>query len=201
METIQITFEQPEHLRLRDTVYFACGPDRVDKAEIASFRAVVFNTENGILALPKAARLTILASSAYFKDVEWNDVPLKYLTTDEDKATEWAVFYPVQCSKEDWFKAIGKRPTFKEIRKALGKKGLDSEVSLDECELQRCCAHISDIRDVFEICQEKKGLMGWHRKHLKWLIETAPHDMDNFIGSILSRVLKQLNLEFEWTKQ
>ena len=82
MTDIQITFEKPD-FELGQTVFFVAGPGDIEEAEIRAFRAWILEAKEGIMAVAKAARLSIFASSDYFDDVDYDDVPLKYLTTDK----------------------------------------------------------------------------------------------------------------------
>lgn len=63
----------------------------------------------------------------------------------EEEVKELVKWHPVKgLAKEEWKKAIG---------------GRDDAESLENCELSRCCAVISDTRDLLLKCQEEGGLI------------------------------------------
>jgi hypothetical protein len=68
----------------------------------------------------------------------------KVYSTKEEAET-LAKWHPVEnISLEEWERAIGNR---------------ENDDSLDTCELSRCCAIISDIRDILLDCKENQGLI------------------------------------------
>lgn len=195
---IKITFRHPSDFKIDDKVYWVRGPESVTEGKITAFGATIVRSRNTLIAIPQTARLSVLAYSDYF-EVDWDAVPLQYLTKDKAKALAWFLFFPVKCDGDDWIKAIGKRPTFEEIEKAAREKTYDSEDSLDTCELQRCCANISDVRDALIRCMDKGGLIGWERENLQWLVNNSCHDKPKDTP-ILNSILEQLGVKWKEEK-
>ncbi|MBR9691420.1 hypothetical protein GOV06_01415 [Candidatus Woesearchaeota archaeon] len=88
---------------------------------------------------------------------------------DREKAEAASKFLEVKADEETWKLAIGDRKVEDE----------DSPYDLDNCGLPRCCANISEARNILLYCQEEGGLIA--------------HDRDN----LLSLLLDRHDLEFE----
>lgn len=196
--TIKVDMEFPRSIfDLGKEVYVVLGPNDISEGNITAYRTwVIKDGDDKILIIPNAVRLSIFTITDYFPNIEDDAVPFCYLTDDKEKAKKWSEVIPVDCSDEDWFKAIGKRPTFEEIKKAAKEKTFDSEDSLEECELASCCASISDVRTILIKCQENKGLIGWEVEALQKAVNNSNHDMPED-SPILTNILKQLDVEWK----
>jgi len=186
--------EFPDFLKLGEQVYVVYGPGKIKRARIDCYNAKVFEDPElgNVSCCPFAAVFSTYFTNDYFGNINWNIVPFDFIAKDENQAKEWAKFYPVKCSDEDWYKAIGSRPGSLEISDENDEK-LES---LDDCELGTCCSTISDIRSMLIKCRDHKGLIGMEIIHLRSIINNGSHDMpeDAFI---LEKILKQLKIKWE----
>lgn len=83
----------------------------------------------------------------------------------EELAGELAQWHPVSdLSEADWKQAIGDR---------------EDDASLEECELSRCCAVISAIRDLLLKCQEDGGLVERDVRTLRQLFGEHEYPLPN----------------------
>lgn len=194
--TIKIDMEVPLSIfGLGKTVFVVLGPGHYCQGQITAYRSWVLESDGKIIVLPNAVRLSTYTLTNYFDDIDDDAVPFRYLTDNEGKASGWSRVIPVECSDEDWFKAIGERPTFEEIKKGAEEKTFDSEESIEECELASCCAGISNVRTILIKCQKNKGLIGWEVESLQEAVNNSGHDMAED-APILTNILKQLNVEW-----
>jgi hypothetical protein len=190
METVSPKFD------LGETVFAVLGQDRYVDGEITAYRTwALKDRDGGILVLPNAVRLSAFTHGEYFEDIESDAVPFCYLTDNEEQAAKWSKVVSVKCSDEDWFKAIGQRPTFDEMIKAAKEGTHDSEDSLEESELGSCCANLSDIRTMLIKCKENTQLTMWEVERLQWLCDNACHDFPED-APILKNILEQLNVKW-----
>ena len=99
----------------------------------------------------------------------------------EELAKELAQWHPVSdFSEADWKQAIGDRR---------------DDQSLDESELSRCCALISNIRDLLLKCQEDGGLIERDVRILRKLLKEHEYPLPNgHRPANLDKVLGQLGL-------
>lgn len=176
-------------------VFVILGPDRYSQGQITAYRTWAIPHENTILVMPNAVRLSIFTMTDYFDDIEDDAVPFRYLTDDEEQAKKWAEVTSAECSDEDWFKAIGQRPSFEEMEQAVKDDDDDAEDSLEESELGSCCANLSDIRTMLIKCKENKGLTGWEVERLQWLCDNACHEFPEDAPT-LKNILEQLNVKW-----
>ncbi len=177
-------------------VYAVLGPDRYCHSEITAYRSFIFNGRLGIMAIPNAVRLSAYTLTDYFEDIEQNAVPFKYLTDDEEQAKNWVKVTPIECSDEDWFKAMGQRPTVEEMIQAGKDETFDSEDSLEESELGVCCANLAAVRTMLIKCKEHKGLTGWEVERLQWMCDNVCHDFPEDAPT-LKNILEQLNVTWK----
>jgi hypothetical protein len=180
---------------LGKTVYAILGPERFVQGQVTAFRSWVVDGRDGIVVLPNAVRLSAFTHGDYFSDIEDDAVPFRYITDDEEQVIKWSQVVSVKCSDEDWFKAIGQRPTFEEMVKAAKEKIYDSEDSLEESELGSCCANLSDIRTMLIKCKENTQLTVWEVERLQWLCDNACHDFPEDAPN-LKNILEQLNVNW-----
>ena len=194
---MKIEFEKP-NFDLNEEVWVICGPNHTMKSSIIAFQSLIFkDSKDSIIGIAQQAKLANLILDDYFDDIDdRNIVPFKYLTKDEDKAREWMKVYPATMTDEEWLKMIGKRPTFKEIKESFKNKKFDSESSIDECELSRCCGNISDIRDCLYRCLLMGSLIGWEREDLQWKIDNSNHDIPEN-HKLLDKIFLQLNIKWK----
>jgi len=182
---------------LGNKVYGVLGPRNTCCGEITAYQT--WAAENGkdeILVMPFAARLSVFTITDYFSDIDDDAIPFRYLTDDKEEAERWSKVIFVECSDEDWFIAIGHRPTVAEMVEA-GKRGLfDSEDSLEESELGSCCSNIAAIRNILVRSQERGSIIGWEAEHLQLLVDSSGHDMPED-APVLADILKQLNIEWK----
>ena len=177
-------------------VYVVLGPCRDSQGEITAYRTwALKDRDDNIIVIPNAVKLSIFTFADYFGDIEEDAVPFKYLTDDEEQVKRWSKVHPVKCSDEDWFKAIGQRPTFDEMIESAKEETYDSEDSLEESELGSCCADIAEIRTILIKCKEKKSLIGWEVEHLQKVLNSCSHEMPED-APILKNILGQLNLDW-----
>ncbi len=195
--TIKVDMQVPRPIfSLGKKVYVVLGPDRICQGQITAYQSWVIEDKDGILVMPNAVRLTIFTLTDYFPDIEDDVVPFRYLTDNEERAKKWSEVVPVDCSDEDWLKAIGRRPSVEEMIKAAKEKTFDSEESLEESELASCCAGISHVRTILIKCQENKSLIGWEVEALQEAVNNSSHGMPEE-APILTNILKQLNVEWK----
>jgi len=179
---------------LGETVFAILGPDNYCQGQVTAYRSWVTKDKDKILVIPTEARLSTFTLSDYFKDIEQDAVPFRYLTDDEEQAKNWSGVIPVDCSDEDWFKAIGKRPDIEKMI-AKDKYSYDLEDSLEDSELGVCCANISAVRDMLIKCRDNKGLIGWEVERLQGLCRNSYHDFPEDAPT-LTNILKQLNVKW-----
>ena len=179
-------------------VYVVLGPGDTCQGRVTAYQALVIDNHDSLWVMPNAVRLDTFTITDYFDDIEDDAVPWCYLTDNEDQVKKWAESVPVECSDEDWFKAIGQRPTFEEIKKAAEEKTFDSEDSLENSELGSCCANLAEVRTILIKCKENKGLIVWEVVQLQDALNGCCHDMPED-ALILKNILKQLNVE--WKEQ
>ncbi len=178
-------------------VYVVLGPGHTCQGRVTAYHSLVIdNHDDSLWVLPHAVRLDTFTITDYFDDIEDDAVPWCYLADNGETVRRWSESVSVEFSDEDWFKAIGKRPTFEEIKKAAEEKTFDSEDSLEESELGSCCAGIADVRTILIKCQENKGLIVWEVEQLQQAINGAGHDMPED-APILKNILKQLKVEWK----
>jgi len=188
----------PPKFELGKDVYVVLGPGRTCQGCVTAYQAWVIDNKPGLWVMPQAVRLDTITITDYFDDIEQDVVPWCYLTDDEEQVKKWAEVVHVECSDEDWFKAIGQRPTFEEIKESVKNKKFDSENSLEESELGSCCANLSNIRTALIKCKENKGLIVWEVELLQELCDNACHEFPED-APILKNILKQLNVEWSVT--
>jgi len=178
-------------------VYAVLGPDRYCQGQVTAYRTWAIRDGEGMVSVfPNAVRLSTFTITDYFDDIEDDVVPFRYLTDDEEQVKKWAEVVSVELSGEDWFKAIGYRPTFEEIKESVKSGKFDSEDSLEESELGSCCAALADVRTILIKCKENRGLIVWEVECLQSAINGCCHDMPED-ASILANILKQLNIEWK----
>lgn len=177
-------------------VYVVLGPGQTCQGRVTAYHSLVINNHNGLWVMPHAVRLDTFTITDYFDDIEDDAVPWRYLADNKETVIRWAEVIPVEFSDEDWFKAIGKRPTFEEIKKAAKEETFDSEDSLEESELGSCCAGIADIRTILIKCQQNNGLIVWEVEALQKAVDNSSHDKPAD-SPIFTNILKQLNIEWE----
>ena len=99
----------------------------------------------------------------------------------EELAREFAQWHPViDLSEADWKQAIGDR---------------EDDENLEECELSRCCAAISAIRDLLLKCQEDGGLAERDVRNLRQLLGEHEYPMHNGQRPAnLDKIIGQLGL-------
>jgi hypothetical protein len=190
METVSPKFD------LGETVYALLGPSRYVQGEITAYRTWALKDRDGnIVVLPNAVRLSAFTHGEYFEDIESDAVPFRYLTDNEEQAIRWSQVTSVKCSDEDWFKAIGKRPTFEEMVAAGKLQTFDSDDSLEESELGSCCANLAQIRTMLIKCKENTQLTMWEVELLQECCDNACHDFPED-APILKNILMQLNVKW-----
>lgn len=184
----------PEYLALGKKVYIIYGPNKVKSAKITAYHATVFNDPElgDTSCCPFALSLSAYFISDYFSAINWDVVPFDFIAKDENQAKEWAKFYPVEFSEEDWYKVIGERPNSLDISEENDK----NMESLEDCELGICCAIISAIRSTLIKCRDHKGLIGMEIIRLENVMNNGTHDMPEN-APILENILKQLKIKWE----
>ena len=80
----------------------------------------------------------------------------------EEIAKEFAVWHPVELSTTEWELALGVR---------------ENESTLDGCELARCCANVSAIRDILIVCQTAGGLLERDVRKFRFLMAQHEYPM------------------------
>lgn len=173
--------------KLDERVWIVCSPNHIMNTTIKGFYCLIYDGgKKGIIASPRGVRVDNFILDDYFKDMDDSNVPLKYLTKDEEKAIGWMKFYPVSMTDEEWLLSIGDRD------KEENEKGNIE----DGCELGQCCASISNIRDQLTACKEKGGIIGWEVEQLQLTIDESHHDMPGE-HKLLDKIFKQLNVSWE----
>ncbi len=110
------------------------------------------------------------------------------LYPDEASAMWNAIFHKVELTDAEWLAAIGP-----EDRNFEDEEGEEIEV-----ELQKCCAQISNIRDILFECKENGGLMTRDVRRLqKALNNHEPSTSDN---PILNKIFALLGVKWEEVK-
>jgi len=180
----------PSKFDLGKKVYAVLGPNRYCHSEITAYRSWAIKKADGILILPNAVRLLTYTLTDYFEDIEQNAVPFCYLTDNEEQVKKWSKVISVDCSDEDWFKAIGQRPTYEEMM-----QDTYIETRLEESELSFCCANLSYIRDILIKCKEYKGLTVWEVEGLRELCDNVCHEFSEDAPT-LKNILEQLNVNW-----
>ena len=191
---VKIEFEEPK-FKLGEKVWIVCGPNNAVFTNITSYHAsIVEDHHEKMIAFAHAVRASAFISDDWFEDIDHDSVPFIYITKDEEEVKRWMKPWSVKMEEDEWFKMIGRRPTVEEMIKAAKEKRYDSEDSLDECELVRCCATIAEIRDVFIKCQEKGKITGWEREQLQELVNNHSKPEDT---PLLNRALEQLQITWK----
>lgn len=124
-------------------------------------------------------------------DSDFSFLPHEVYGTEAEVQTliEW---HPVSdVSNEEWLKALGKRS-------ADGDSVEESE-SIENCELARCCANVSDSRDLLYRCQEDGGLI---ERDLRLLKASLGRDLHGLLATnhprpILKKIFDQLGIGLE----
>ena len=188
---MQIEFDKPR-FEIGEYVWMVCAPNHSALVEIRNFNALIYQDRFGkCLAHAVSAKINSYIIDGWFDDIDHDTVPFKYMTKDEEEAKRWMKPWTVDLTDGEWFKTIGKRPTFEELHKSAVEKTFDSEDSLEESELGSCCSTLSDIRDIFITCRDKGQITGWERELLQKLLN-GNHDKHKDTP-LLDRVLEQLD--------
>jgi hypothetical protein len=115
-----------------------------------------------------------------------NELTGRNFYTDKAKAQSASRFLEVDIDNELWKIAIGDR----EI------KDENSPYSLSNCNLKRCCANISEARDILCLCIKQKGLLVHDRDEMRGLIFDG-HDFKYNSGSPIDKIFRQLEINRE----
>jgi len=158
--------------------YAIVGPNNYKEIEISGFVSTLIHNKGKFEVYIQKARVDKLFKSEYFNDCDCNygEVIIKRLVKTENKAKELVKFREVKLTNKEWFNAIGDRNI------------LDS---IEECELQSCCAVISNIRDILIKCKEKNGLIVYEIEELKQNID----EHEEIEGKVLEEIFKQLGID------
>ncbi len=108
--------------------------------------------------------------------------PRNEVYVTEAEAQELAQWNAVtDISEEEWQRAVGDRD--------------DKDIDIEECELSRCCAIVSSIRDLLLECKKYKGLIERDRRKLRTLLGQHEHPApQGQRPPILDKILGRLNL-------
>jgi hypothetical protein len=154
----------------------------VHEDEVRGYYCTLFKEGDTHILNPTDYRLSILNLGRGSLDDGWKRDEF-FLNYEEAKAH--AVEYTVSATPEEWFKAIGLNGAEDEERTQFD----------DECELQSCCATISNIRDIlYDVCLTSK-ITGVTRNSLIKLLETHEPMTNSYPN--LTKILSQMNIV--WT--
>ncbi|MCD6435983.1 MAG: hypothetical protein J7L15_06300 [Clostridiales bacterium] len=116
----------------------------------------------------------------YFKDIcyflEGGDeiIPFYRIFKTAKEATILSQFKKVNITDEEWYRTLGNR---------------DEPISLEEAELEICCADISKARDILYKCQKFNGLIQLDVHYLQKIM--SAHKILSSC-KILTKIFKQL---------
>ena len=166
--------EREPQFQVRDKVWIIAGKDvQEDHVSSILFELRDVGNDKPPVLICTGYRLGI----ANLDSSDWSFRPGEVYAT-EAQATELAQWHSVgDLPEADWKQAIGDR---------------EDDESLEECELSRCCAVISSIRDILLKCQEDGGLVERDVRALRQLFSgeheyplpngKRPTNLDKIVG-------------------
>lgn len=163
-------------------VYILLGPNKYTETNVRAIHSLLQENKEVVRVYPQDVDVTnFISGSDYFSENEQSyntEFPFWQVFLTEEEVKEAAEFVKIiKISEENWKKAIG--------------DGTDE--SLAECELQSCCAIISDIRGLLHRCKKHSGLIKFDIRLLQGLCDN--HECPEEIN-ILKTILEKL--EVKW---
>ena len=101
----------------------------------------------------------------------------------QKKAKKASRFLEVNLNEEAWKIAVGDRDV----------EDKNSPYNIENCNLPRCCANISEARDILLYCKKNNGLIVQDRDKLTGILFEG-HDFEYDVQSSLGEIFKQLQV-------
>lgn len=191
MHSQLIPTQLPDELEIGQTVYIPSfkGPRRnqITETTIRYLNAVVYKEKDQLQALVTSVEVVDID---FNRGDGWRDAstyrPHEVYTT-QAAANHALVFHAVTCSDADWQKITGCVKEGGRVEEQMD--GMPEAVTIEDCELARCCANISEIRDILVKAWQEGGLYQVDVERLRVLVENheAPTSI-NRLRTVLTQI-------------
>ncbi|MEK6969849.1 MAG: hypothetical protein AABW48_05470 [Nanoarchaeota archaeon] len=182
VEKINVGIIKPQY-PIGQVIYFP-EHGRVIETKISGYEVRVIPQDSGLIGVVSNYHIPQMVS---VRRGEESDLVIcvreRDFYVDQHKATIASRFLAVQVDDEVWRLAIGDRTVTDE----------NSPYSIENCGLPRCCANISEARDILSFCRRNSGLIAHNRDELSNLIEE--HGFEYQRESPIGRIFQQLEIK------
>lgn len=163
----------PEY-KTGDQVFIYCQVNKeISKTEVLAYVSETFFDENAPISRLLSYRLRRINL-----DDQYGNWTPDYIYSTKEDAEKQTKFFPVTLTEQEWFDAIG-------LKKDSDRTNYD-----ENCELQPCCAVVSEMRDVLFDCLLDGGLINQDIKILEDIFNK--HSIPQ--GENLDKIFDQLGL-------